>query len=52
MQISFGFPVSDVLVGAFGHASEGDVLYQRGLHAEALACFSRCIDTEGAFNGA
>ncbi|CAM9785353.1 unnamed protein product [Laminaria digitata] len=51
IEISFGFPVSDALVGAFGHASEGDVLYQRGLHAEALACYSRCVATAGAFEG-
>lgn len=52
LQISFGFPVSDALVAAFGHVSEGDVLYQRGLHAEALTCYRRCIDTAGAFKGA
>lgn len=52
MQIDFAVPVADSLVGAFGHVSEGDVLFQRGLHAEALACFETCIQTAGAFEGA
>ncbi|CAN0356629.1 unnamed protein product [Ectocarpus sp. 6 AP-2014] len=51
IEIDFGVPVADTLVGAFGHVSKGDVLFKRGLFAEALACYSQCIDTAGAFDG-
>lgn len=51
VQIEFAAPVADVLVGAFGRVSEGDMLFQRGLHAEALECYNQCIDTAGAFEG-
>lgn len=27
------------------------MLYQRGLHADALACYNKCINTPGAFDG-
>ncbi|CAN0213280.1 unnamed protein product, partial [Ectocarpus sp. 13 AM-2016] len=47
----FGVPVADALVGAFGHVSKGDVLFKRGLFAEALVCYNQCIDTAGAFEG-
>lgn len=52
MQIYYDAPVADALVGAFDRVSEGDMLLQRGLHAEALACYNQCIDTAGAFEGA
>ncbi len=50
-QIDFGFPVADALVGAFGHVSEGDVLYKRGLFADALKCYTQCVNTAEAFEG-
>lgn len=50
-QIDFAFPVADTLVGAFGHVSEGDVLYKRGLFADALKCYTQCVNTAGAFEG-
>ncbi|CAM9553330.1 unnamed protein product [Ectocarpus fasciculatus] len=49
--IDFGVSVADTLVGAFGHVSKGDVLFKRGLFADALACYNQCIDTAGAFEG-
>ena len=50
-QIVFGFPVPDALVGAFGHIVEGDVFYTRGLFADALKRYAKCVDTAGAFEG-
>ncbi|CAN0332036.1 unnamed protein product [Pylaiella littoralis] len=50
-QIEFEFPVADALLGAYGHVTKGDVLYKRGLFADALACYTQCIETAGAFEG-
>ncbi|CAM9960988.1 unnamed protein product [Ascophyllum nodosum] len=49
IEIDFAHAVPDALLGAFTSVPEGDVLYQRGLHADALACYNKCINTPGAF---
>lgn len=38
-------------MGAFSHVTEGDVLYKRGLFADALKRYTQCVDTAGAFEG-
>ncbi|CAM9476365.1 unnamed protein product, partial [Scytosiphon promiscuus] len=49
--IDFGFPVPDALVGAFGYVSEGDIFFKRGLFSDASVCYTKCVDTAGAFEG-
>eukprot|EP00752_Nemacystus_decipiens_P001876 g1807.t1 len=51
IEIDFGFPVPDSLVGAFSHVTDGDVYYKRGLFADALKRYTKCVDTAGAFEG-
>eukprot|EP00903_Cladosiphon_okamuranus_P008089 g7799.t1 len=51
VEIDFGFPVADTLVGAFSHVSEGDKFFKRGLFADALKRYTQCVDTAGAFEG-